>query len=406
MSQEMSGAPSLRAALNTRTISTGVVAALFGCTGPAVIVMNAAEAGNLSNAQTVAWLFAIYVLGGLISVIFSLRYRLPIAGAYTIPGAAILAASLQMIPFNEAVGAFIASGVMVLLLGASGLIGRLAHWLPVPIVMAMIAGALFRFATGAVDSVVSAPWVAGIAALAFFLTGRLLRSVPPVLVAGLVGLVMALWLGQLKPAEGSLEFVMPGFTAPAFSWQAFFAIAVPLTALVIGAENAQAIGVLMAEGYEPPVNRMTIASGVGGILAGLLGGHNANIAGPMTAICSSEQAGEDPRLRYGASLVNGILFMLFGLFAGLAVPFILALPNALIMVIAGLAMIGVLLGAFQQAFRKNGPCQVGAFVALTVAMSKFSLLGISSPFWALLLGVAVSALLGEIGAARRAEAQA
>ncbi len=301
MSQEMSGAPSLRAALNTRTISTGVVAALFGCTGPAVIVMNAAEAGNLSNAQTVAWLFAIYVLGGLISVIFSLRYRLPIAGAYTIPGAAILAASLQMIPFNEAVGAFIASGVMVLVLGASGLIGRLAHWLPVPIVMAMIAGALFRFATGAVDSVVSAPWVAGIAALAFFLTGRLLRSVPPVLVAGVVGLVMALWLGQLEPAEVSLEFVMPGFTAPAFSWQAFFAIAVPLTALVIGAENAQAIGVLMAEGYEPPVNRMTIASGVGGILAGLLGGHNANIAGPMTAICSSEQAGEDPRLRYGAS---------------------------------------------------------------------------------------------------------
>lgn len=398
--------PPLRAAFNSRTLSTGVVAALFGCTGPAVIVMNAAEAGQLSNAQTVAWLFGIYVLGGLISLFFALRYRLPISGAYTIPGAAILAASLQMIPFNEAVGAFIASGLLVLALGFSGLIGRLAHWLPVPIVMAMIAGALFRFATGAVDSVVAAPWVAGIAALAFFLTGRLTRAVPPVLVAGVVGLGMALWLGELQTAQVSLELVMPAFTAPAFSWQAFFAISVPLTALVIGAENAQAIGVLMAEGYRPPVNAMTIASGVGGLLAGLCGGHNANIAGPMTAICSSDQAGEDRRLRYGASVVNGVLFILFGLFAGFAVPFILALPKALIMVIAGLAMIGVLLGAFQQAFRKNGPCQVGAFVALTVAMSKFSLLGISSPFWALLLGVATSALLGELGAARRQEAQA
>lgn len=29
-------------------------------------------------------------------------------------------------------------------------------------------------------------------------------------------------------------------------------------------------------------------------------------------------------------------------------------------------------------------------------MSQFSLLGISSPFWALLFGVAVSGLLGEI----------
>ncbi|MCE7521627.1 benzoate/H(+) symporter BenE family transporter [Alcanivorax xenomutans] len=102
--------PPLRAAFNSRTLSTGVVAALFGCTGPAVIVMNAAEAGRLSNAQTVAWLFGIYVLGGLISLFFALRYRLPISGAYTIPGAAILAASLQMIPFNEAVGVLSPAG--------------------------------------------------------------------------------------------------------------------------------------------------------------------------------------------------------------------------------------------------------------------------------------------------------
>ncbi len=52
---------------------------------------------------------------------------------------------------------------------------------------------------------------------------------------------------------------------------AFLAISVPLAALVIGAENAQATGVLLAESYRPPVNAMTIISGIGGILAGLLG---------------------------------------------------------------------------------------------------------------------------------------
>lgn len=391
-----SGKPRLRQAFNSRSISAGVVAALFGCTGPALVVINAAEAGRLSNAQTVAWLFAIYVLGGLISLFLALRYRQPICGAYTIPGAAILSASLTVIPFSDALGAFIMSGVLVFVLGVTGLIGRLMHWLPMPIVMAMIAGAMIRFATGAVDAVVSAPLMAGAAALSFFLIPRFSLSMPPVLVAGVVGLVLAYALGQLQPADVNIAWVMPVLTMPTFSIDAFLAITIPLTALVIGAENAQATGVLMTEGYRPPVNAMTVISGIGGVLAGLLGGHNANIAGPMTAICSSEQAGDDPRLRYGAALVNGVLFALFGLFAGLAVPFILAFPKALIVVVAGLAMIGVLLGALQQAFQKGGDCQIGAFVALAVAMSQFTLLGISSPFWALLFGVAVSWLLGEL----------
>ena len=388
--------PRLSQALNSKSISAGVVAALFGCTGPALVVINAAEAGQLSNAQTVAWLLGIYLFGGLISLFMALRYRQPICGAYSIPGAAILVVSLSVIPFSEAVGAFIMSGALVLLLGASGLIGRLMRWLPMPIVMAMIAGAMIRFATGSVGAVVSEPLVAGGAALSFFLVTRFMRSVPPVLVAGLVGLLLAFALGQLQPAEVNIAWVMPAFTAPSFSVDAFLAITIPLTALVIGAENAQATGVLMAEGYKPPINSMTVISGVGGMLAGLCGGHNANIAGPMTAICASEQAGDRISLRYGAALVNGVLFMLFGLFAGLAVPFILAFPKALIMVVAGLAMIGVLLSALQQAFHKGGACQIGAFVALAVAMSQFTLLGISSPFWALLAGVAVSWLLGEM----------
>lgn len=172
----------------------------------------------------------------------------------------------------------------------------------------------------------------------------------------------------------------------------------PLAALVIGAENAQAIGVLMAEGYKPPSNAMTVISGIGGIVAGFLGGHNANIAGPMTAICSSEQAGEDRSKRYGASVVNGVLFGAFGLLAGVAVPFVLALPKPLISVVAGLAMIGVLLSALQHGFSRQQGSQTGAFVALVVAMSSIKLFGISAPFWALVAGVVVSILADRVQA--------
>src|SRR3546814_420342 len=89
LSDAKPGKPSLRQIINSKTISVGLVAAVFGCTGPALVVIKAAEAGQLSAGQTVAWLFSIYVLGGLLSLFLALRYRQPICGAYTIPGAAI-----------------------------------------------------------------------------------------------------------------------------------------------------------------------------------------------------------------------------------------------------------------------------------------------------------------------------
>ncbi|MDA0191669.1 MAG: benzoate/H(+) symporter BenE family transporter, partial [Proteobacteria bacterium] len=319
------GLRDLPAAINLNSVSAGTVAAIFGCSGPALIVIGAAAAGKLTSGQTVAWLLAIYGLGGLISLLLALRYKMPINGAYSIPGAAIMTAAFASFSFPEIVGAFIMSGAIVLLLGVTGVIGRIMHWLPMPIVMAMIVGAMIRFGVGAVDSVKAAPIIAGSAALAFFLTMRFIKTFPPVLAALIVGLFAAAATGSIQAATVDIAFVAPEFTVPVFTMAAFFGVAVPLAALVIGAENAQATGVLMAEGYKPPVNAMTIVSGIGGILAGCMGGHNANIAGPMTAICSSEQAGEDRSKRYGATVVNGLLFGAFGLLAGVAVPFVLAL---------------------------------------------------------------------------------
>ena len=300
-----------------------------------------------------AWLLAIYGLGGLISLVMALYYKTPVTGAYSIPGAALVAGSLTVFSFDQAVGAFIMAGVIVFVLGITGLIGRVMRWLPMPIVMAMIAGALIRFGIGAVTAIGTLPIVVGATVLAFFLSMRLTRVVPPVLSALVVGLIAVWATGSFGTAEAGISFVMPEFTAPHFTLDAFLAIALPLAILVVGAENAQAIGVLQAEGYRPPINAMTVISGVGGVLAGFLGGHNANIAGPMTAICSSDQAGEDKQGRYAATVVNGILFAGFGIFAGLLVPLILMLPAPLIGAVAGLAMINVLLMAFQSAFTQE-----------------------------------------------------
>lgn len=370
-------------------VGAGVVAAIFGCTGPALIIINGANDAGLDPQLTTSWIFGIYAFGGLISLVLGLYYKIPVTGAWSIPGAVLVVGALGSFEFAELVGAFLAAGILVLALGLSGLIRKVAVWLPVPIVMAMIAGALIRFGTGVVDAAMSEPVVVLAAIVGYLLLTRYVRAVPGVVGALAFGVAAAALTGAFGSAATDLTFSAPQLVAPAFDVNAILAVGLPLAILVIGAENAQATGVLMAEGYRPPVNAMTLISGVGGVLASVFGGHNANIAGPMTAICSSEQAGPDRDGRYVATLVNGLLFLLFGIFAGAAVALVSAMPTTLVAAVAGLAMIGVLVSAFRGAFGATG-FQSGALVALVIAMSGVTILNISSPFWALLGGVLVS----------------
>ena len=379
----------LKKNLNSKTITAGVVAAIFGCSGPALVTYNAATAAGYSVEQAATWLFGIYVFGGLISLIMALYYKQPIVGAYSIPGASMLGAALLGFTFNEAAASFIMAGVIVLILGITGLMGKVMKWLPLPIVMGMIAGAMLRFGTNIVNSTKEAPIICGIAIAAFLFVPKVIKKMPPVLAALIFGVGALFITGGFNFETVDLVYYPPQLIVPQFNIATMLSVSVPLAALVVGAENAQAIGVLYAQDYKPPVNAMTIISGIGGILAGLVGAHNANIAGPMTAICSSEEAGEDKAGRYAAAVVNGILFASFGLVASFAIAFVKVIPSTLINVLAGLAMINVLIHAFKDGFG-SGKFKMGAFAALIVGVSGLSILKIGAPFWALLVGVLVS----------------
>lgn len=378
--------------INTKNISAGILAAIFGCTGPALIIIGGASDVGLSTTQTISWIFAVYFFGSLIGLILSLKYRQPIAGAWAIPGAVMVISALKGFSLNEAAGAYFVAGIIVFILGISGLIGKVMYWIPSPIVMAMIAGAMIRFGTDMIISVQDAPVIAGSAIIAYLLSSRITKKIPPILSAFVVSGLFAVVTNQFQMGDMKPAFVLPELVGPSFSLEAIISIAIPLAILVIGAENAQAIGVLMSQGYKPPVNQMTIWSGVGGMITSFFGGHNANIAGPMTAICASNESGDNLKGRYASVVINAIIFGGFGLVAGIAVPFVTAMPGSLIGVVAGLAMIGVLLNSLQSAFsiKKH---QIGAFFSLIIAMSGVSFFGISSPFWALVGGVIVSLII-------------
>ncbi|MDR3539522.1 MAG: benzoate/H(+) symporter BenE family transporter [Desulfosporosinus sp.] len=387
-----SGLRDLPRYLNVNTVTTGLVAAVFGCTGPALIVLNAATKGHLTTVQAISWLFGIYFLGGLVSVLMALYYKQPICGAYNIPAAVMLVSSLSMFSLNQAVGAYIIAGVLVFILGVSGLIGKVMRLLPLPIVMAMIAGAMIHFGTGIITSTQSSPYIGLAALIGFLILPRISKKIPPVLGALVLGIIVAGVVGGLHWSGEQYKFIAPRLVMPQFTLNAVFSIAIPLAALVIGSENAQAIGVLTGQGYQAPVNMITMVSGIGSILVSFFGGHNVNIAGPMTAICATEEAGENKEGRYAAAVVNGVVFGGFGLIASIAVAFVSDLPKDLIGIVAGLAMIGVLISAFNEAFSSK-KFKHGAFFALVIAMSGVTLLKISAPFWALVGGAIVSFLV-------------
>lgn len=375
--------------LSSQTITAAVIATVFGCTGPILVCMAAAQGAGFSPAEVTSWVWSVYVFGGLLGIFLSLRYKMPIAGAWSIPGATMLSSSLAGFTFAEAAGAFLIAGIIVLLLGLTGTIGKVMKYLPLPIVMGMIAGCMFRFGTGIITGAEASP-ILGLAAIGgYFIVPRFVKRCPPALSALICGVIALIVTTGFDMGEIDLSYMGPVFVKPEFAPASILAVSIPLAALVVGAENAQAMGVLMGQGYKVPCNAMTVFSGIGGIITSFFGGANANIAGPMTAICAGEDAGPDTGKRYTASVINGICFSLCGLLMGYILAFVNLIPGSLVNVISGLAMIGVLMGAFQDAFR-SGLCRYGAFMALAIGASGITLFSIGSAFWALVGGVVVS----------------
>ena len=153
---------------------------------------------------------------------------------------------------------------------------------------------------------------------------------------------LAFFTNSFQFQGGQGEFILPQFIIPVFSLEAIVSISIPLALLIICSENAQATGVLMAQGYNPPNNAMAIYGSTFGLVAAFFGGHAINMAGPGTAISAAKEVGEKDT-RYAASFGNAAVHVFYGLFASLIVPFVIAMPSVIITVIAGLAMLGVLI---------------------------------------------------------------
>src|SRR2546421_6034021 len=170
--------------------ANAVVAFLFSCTGPVAIVLSVGAAGGLSESDIASWIFGGFFLNSFISIAFSLAYRQPLVFLWSIPGAVLVGPALAHMSYAEVIGAFLAAGLLMLLLGLSGWVRRAMDAVPMPIVMAMVAGVFLRFGIGLVTAFRDDLAIAlsmTVVWLALTAAPRIARAVPPLIGALIVG---------------------------------------------------------------------------------------------------------------------------------------------------------------------------------------------------------------------------
>jgi benzoate membrane transport protein len=378
--------------------ASALVAFLFAASGPVAIILAVGARGGMSESDIASWIFAAFFINGLMSIGFSIVYRQPLVFLWSIPGAVLLGPALGHLSFAEVVGAFLATGVLMLLLGLSGWVRRAMEAVPMPIVMAMVAGVFLRFGVDLVLAFRDDLWIALPMSAAFFVFSAFPRTrIPPLIGALAVG-ALALWaLGSFKPPAGALfALAAPNFYVPQFSWNAMVELVVPLAVTVLAAQNAQGIAVLNASGHPAPINAITAACGAASIVTGFFGAVSTCLTGPVNAVLAS--AGEKHR-QYSAALFFCFMALAFGLLAPLFTRLLLATPPAFIATLAGLAMLRVLQTAFTASFKER--FSFGALVCFLVTVADVPIFRIGAPFWGLVLGFAASWLL-ERGDLRKA----
>ncbi|MDC2951440.1 benzoate/H(+) symporter BenE family transporter [Streptomyces heilongjiangensis] len=372
-------------------VLAGLVAVVVSCSGPLVIVLAAAEAGRLSTAQTTSWVWAACIGSGVTCAALSWCTRTPVITAFSTPGAAVLVGSLGAYSYSEAIGAFLVAGLVMALIGVTGVFGWAMRRVPPGVVAGMLAGVLFSFGAGVFSALDSIPLPVLASVITYFAVKR--RSARYAVACALLAAVLVTAARPgIDVTVTDIGPAVPLLTAPDFSIRAMVGIAVPLTVVTMASQNAPGLAVLTTFGYRPD-DRMLI--GVTGLVTAVFapsGGHAINLAAITAAICTGKEAHPDPRRRYVAGVACGFFYLVTGTCGAALVGVFTALPANLVAVIAGVALLGAFSTSLAQAVADE-PGRDAAVVAFLTTASGVTLGGIGSACWGLLLGLATHTTL-------------
>jgi benzoate membrane transport protein len=370
-----------------QALLSGLIAILVGLAGPTVLIYAVARAAGLPQALVLSWVAADMVLCGLVGTLLSLRTRVPIIITWSTPGLAYLATALIGVPFAEAVGAFVVSNLLVVLLSSSEKWLGLVQRIPGHLAAALNAAILLPFGFHLVTGMGTQPLLVGLMVLSYF---ALRKYAPLWAVAGalVAGVILSLGLGLTQSAPLPLGLTPWVFTVPEFSLSTIISVSLPLTLLAFTGQYLPGFAVLKVNGYLPQPGPIVRLTGAVASVAALFGVHNLTLAALLANIVSGPEAHPDAARRYTAAVWAGVFYVAFGLFAGTFLGLLGMLPPEAAAALAGLALLGAMSSSLQTAFRPAGS-SLAAAVVVVVTLSGVSFLHVGAAFWGILAGLAV-----------------
>jgi benzoate membrane transport protein len=367
------------------SVVAGFVAVLTGFTSSLALLLQAGHNAGLSSAQISSWIWALSMGMAIGCIGLSLRYRVPVMIAWSTPGAALLITSLPGVPYAEAIGAYIFSSALILLIGLTGTFDRLMKRIPASLAAALLAGVLFKIALEICFAAELQP-VLVLGMLVAYLLGKRLLPRYAVLSALIVGGLIAGASGLLNFEGFKLELAVPEWTTPSFSLAAIISIGIPLFIVAMTSQNLTGMAVLRANGYETPASPLLNSTSIISILLAPFGSHGIHMAAISAAICAGPEAHENPHKRYTAAIWCGIFYAIAGIFGATLAALFAAFPKALILSIAALALFASIIGGLTQAMQEPDEREA-ALITFLVTASGMTLFTVGSAFWGIVAGI-------------------
>lgn len=329
----------------------------------------------------------ILISFGLFYIVSGVFYGLPMAIQ---PMKAASAAMLvQTMDAGAVAGAGLVIGCFFLVIGATGLVDRLARVIPASVAAGLQLGLGFSLAVLGIKMFASLPWL-GIGASALVLILLRNRRLP----AALVVLGLGVAVGQiagLAPPIGEIRFGLhfPSFSLPTWGQilQGTKDAVLPQIPLTI--TNAIIVTAAVVKGLYPrevhPVNvrNLSITTGIGNIIASLFGGYPmCHGAGGVTA-----------HHRFGARtataplIIGGLLIILGVLLGDSAIEVLRAIPESVLGSLLLFSGIDLAQSCRPERFNKADLLLVLLLAAICVALSPAIAFAIGLPVsWAVQRG--------------------
>lgn len=372
-------------------VAAGFLAVLVSFSGPLAIFVRAAQAGHVPDATFASWVWGISIGAGVAGIVLSWTLRAPVITAWSAPGTALLITQFPHLPLADAIGAYLTAAAILLVIGLSGSLERIMARVPSGVASGMMAGILLPFGMGAFKTAGTQPLLAFSMTAAYLVFRRAVPRYGVVLLLA-VGTGIAWLMGTTHLSAVRFELVMPRWIGPAWSWTGTFGLALPLVLVTLTGQYLPGMALLRTSGYATPARPVLVVNSLVSLAVACAGGITIAIAAITAAICTGPDAHEDPRRRYVAGIANGMFYLLAGLCGGSIVALFAALPQALIVCLAGLALLGAIGTNLGGVMAADGHREASVITFLVTA-SGMTFLGLGAAFWGIVVGMVACRVL-------------